>query len=482
MPESQASAQPWAIYARISRVRRTDGQVETLGVERQEPPSRELVARKGGQVAKVYVDNDISAYSGKRRPAYEAMLADAKAGRLAGIAAWHADRLTRQPIENEGLIALAERYGVQLATVTGEHDLSTPSGRLHFRMLGNIARYESEHRAERIRLKGDELAQDGKPKGGGERAFGYQRDGLTLQEDEAALLREATERILDRGETTGQIVKDWQRRGVVTTAGRPFTTTGLRRCLVRPRTAGLRQHRGEVVGEAAWPAIITTEQRDRLLAFYGRPDRKRQGPPRAYLLSGLLRCGRPDCGAPMIAFGKDRSGKALYSCRRDTDHHRGCGRTFITVEHVEPLMVEAFKIHVCGPGFAEAVGRRVKAAAEHDPTPAQLDADQRELKELARLKGEGRFTIGEWLALRDPIQARIREAEARLRARPDLRPLVDIPQVREELDAAWERWTPQERRRHLEVVVDYILVGPPKRRRFFDPDRVAPPYGPVWRV
>jgi site-specific DNA recombinase len=478
MPESQASVQPWAIYARISRVRRTDGQVETLGVERQEPPCRELVERRGGQVYRVFVDNDISAYSGKRRPAYEAMLADAKAGRLRGIAAWHADRLARQPIENEGLIVLAERYGVQLATVTGEHDLSTPSGRLHFRMLGNIARYESEHRAERLRLKGDEMARDGKPKGGGERAFGFERDGLTLREDEAALLREATTRILDLGETTGQVVKDWRRRGVFTTAGKPFTTTGLRRCLVRPRTAGLRQHRGEVVGEATWPAIITPEQRNRLVAFYGRPDRKRQGPPRTYLLSGLLRCGRPGCGAPMIAFGKDRNGKALYSCRRDTDHHRGCGRTFITAEHVEPVMIEAFKIHVCGPGFAEAVSRRVQAAAEDDPSPARLEADRRELAELARLKGEGRFTIPEWLALRDPIEARIRQAEARLEARPDLRPLLDIPRSREELDAAWARWTPQERRRYFEAVVDHIVVGPATRRRFFDPDRLTP----RWRV
>lgn len=95
--------EPWGVYCRISRVRNKDGQTDTLGTERQEPPCRELVERLGGVVHKVYVDNDLSAYSGRRRPEYEAMLADAKAGVIRGIAAWHPDRLTRQPKENEAL-------------------------------------------------------------------------------------------------------------------------------------------------------------------------------------------------------------------------------------------------------------------------------------------------------------------------------------------------------------------------------------------
>src|SRR5215211_379292 len=122
LPEVRA-----AIYCRISRAR--DGSM--LGVDRQEPPCRQLAERLGWTVAQVYVDNDLSAYSGRRRPEYERILADVRAGRLDAILAWHADRLTRQPLENEGLINLAERYGTKLATVTGEPDLSTPSGRLH---------------------------------------------------------------------------------------------------------------------------------------------------------------------------------------------------------------------------------------------------------------------------------------------------------------------------------------------------------------
>jgi site-specific DNA recombinase len=66
-----------------------------------------------------------------------------------------------------------DRYGIQVATaMAGEHDLASPSGRLHFRMLGSIARYESEHRAERVMVHHDQLAAEGRWHGG-RRPFGY---------------------------------------------------------------------------------------------------------------------------------------------------------------------------------------------------------------------------------------------------------------------------------------------------------------------
>ena len=153
---------PAAIYCRISHAR--DG--STLGVDRQEPPTRLLCERLGWKVERVFVDNDLSAYHHKRRPDFDQLLAWAQDGHIRAIAAWDADRLTRKPRENEDLIDLAERYGIQLATVTGEYDLATPSGRLHFRIKGAIARHESEHRAERIRLAMADLARAGTWSGG----------------------------------------------------------------------------------------------------------------------------------------------------------------------------------------------------------------------------------------------------------------------------------------------------------------------------
>src|SRR5436853_52874 len=75
MKRTKASA--GAIYCRISQDR---GGTE-LGVDRQEALCRKLAEDKGWTVAEVYVDNDLSAYSGRRRPRYEQMLTDVEAGR-----------------------------------------------------------------------------------------------------------------------------------------------------------------------------------------------------------------------------------------------------------------------------------------------------------------------------------------------------------------------------------------------------------------
>ena len=41
---------------------------------------RELADRLGWTVVEVYCDNDLSAYSGKRRPQYEQLLSDIESG------------------------------------------------------------------------------------------------------------------------------------------------------------------------------------------------------------------------------------------------------------------------------------------------------------------------------------------------------------------------------------------------------------------
>jgi DNA invertase Pin-like site-specific DNA recombinase len=182
------------VYLRISDADVRNGEKDTAGVDNQLPPCLALAERKGWQVdprpyeqgGDVYIDNDVSASysmkrpgkkrSGKKRSAYDALIraaiADAEAGRETGVIGWDADRITRDPRENEDFIDMAEDYGIQLATVTGEYDLSTSGGRLHFRIKGAIARHESEHRAERVALKHSELRAAGKY-WGGQRGFGH---------------------------------------------------------------------------------------------------------------------------------------------------------------------------------------------------------------------------------------------------------------------------------------------------------------------
>ena len=91
---------PAAIYARISRYMEGQG----LGVERQEADCRALAERLGWEVAAVYIDNDISAYSGRTRPQYRAMLDAVSKGEVGGVLAWHPDRLYRRNVELESFV------------------------------------------------------------------------------------------------------------------------------------------------------------------------------------------------------------------------------------------------------------------------------------------------------------------------------------------------------------------------------------------
>ena len=79
-------------------------------------------------------------------------------------------------------------------------------------MLGVMARGESDKSAVRIRRKHVELAAAGEVSGGGTRPYGYTRDRLHPVAEEAAVIREATRRVL-AGESLRSVCFGFQRAG-----------------------------------------------------------------------------------------------------------------------------------------------------------------------------------------------------------------------------------------------------------------------------
>src|SRR3954462_8167927 len=151
-----------AIYCRISDDRRGLG----LGVARQQQDCLELAGRHGWQVTTAFVDNDVSAYSGKPRPQYDQLMRAVHSGEVDVVVAWDPDRLHRSPAELEGFITAVERAGVDVVTVqAGRWDLSTASGKLVARILGSIARHESDHKSERVKRALQQNAAAGRSHG-----------------------------------------------------------------------------------------------------------------------------------------------------------------------------------------------------------------------------------------------------------------------------------------------------------------------------
>lgn len=134
----------WSARASTGGYRRT-GDGTHAGVHRREADCRELAHRRGWPVADVYVDDDISAYSGRARHEYRRMLDDITEGRIDAVIVWHLDRLHRHPGELEEFLEVCDRARLTaLATVTGDVDLATHDGQLMARIMGAVARQSDD--------------------------------------------------------------------------------------------------------------------------------------------------------------------------------------------------------------------------------------------------------------------------------------------------------------------------------------------------
>jgi len=175
------------LYTRIS----SDRDPTRLGVERQEQDCQKICKDRGWQ-AEVYCDNDISATNPrKRRPAYERLLEDIKAGRINAVVVWAEDRLHRVPIELESFVSACDVAGLtKLASVGGDIDLNNPDALILLRLKVAMAAREVAVSSRRQKRKMLEKAESGQPHGG-PRPFGYQRvDGTLVVDDyEEALVK-----------------------------------------------------------------------------------------------------------------------------------------------------------------------------------------------------------------------------------------------------------------------------------------------------
>lgn len=456
------------IYARISEDR--DG--DALGVTRQITDCEQLAATRGWTVAEHYTDDDISAYSGKPRPEYKRMLADIKDGAVDALVVWHLDRLHRQPRELEEFFDVCDRAGgIALATVSGDVDLATHDGRFHARIMGAVAAKSSDDMSRRLRRKAQEIARDGRPAGGGSRPFGFEDDRVTVRESEATIIRDLADRLL-AGETLRSLAVDLNARGVPTPTGNRWSPTPLRRMLRSGRISGQREHKGEIVATATWPAIITPEQTTRIRALFDDPGRQATRPARRYLLKGLVRCGR--CDASLVARPLV-DGTRRYVCARGPQY-TGCGKTYVLAEPLEQLVSAAVLHRLDTPDLAQAL--RGDGDSAQDENTIRVDELTARMDELAEAYAQSAITMREWLAARDPLQRQL--DAARRRVARDSRALV-LAEHAGRGGALQDRWPELSLdRRHaiIAAVLDRVVVGPGRRGyNRFDPSR----FDLIWR-
>jgi len=132
-----------ALYARVST---TTGQQDP---EMQLRELREYAKHRDFVIVGEYVDR----MSGSKdsRPGLNRMMADAAQRKFDAVLVWKLDRFGRSLRHLVNAIADLEAVGVAFISLRDNLDLTTPSGRLMFQIIGAMAEFERSLIQERVR-------------------------------------------------------------------------------------------------------------------------------------------------------------------------------------------------------------------------------------------------------------------------------------------------------------------------------------------
>lgn len=456
-----------AVYARISQ----DRSGNELGVKRQLADCLAEARRRGWTVAEEYVDDDVSAYSNKKRPAYERMLTDLSEGRRDGVIVWHMDRLHRRPVELERFIHTCDAAGVRdVVTLSGDIDLAQGDGLLMARLLAAVAANESDSKRRRGARKALEIAQTGRPMMGGPRPFGFEDDRVSHHPVEAPVVRDLAARAL-AGETLISLATWLQDNGVKTVGGKEWRTNTVRTLLTNPRMWGMRVHQGQVIGTAVWEPILTEDQGARLRRLLLDPARRTNRSARRYLLTGLLVCGK--CGNRLNSAPRGETRR--YGCRTGPDA-RGCGGVYIYAQMLEEFIAEAVLYRLDSPEMHQTMMGSPDQSGETALLADSIQSDASRLEDLAAMWADGEITRPEWVKARKRIEERL-DADRRTFARLTQREaVVDYLGRGAELRAHWEDLNLSRQVAIVKAVLNHVTILPAIRpgRHGLDPDRLVP--------
>jgi DNA invertase Pin-like site-specific DNA recombinase len=145
---------------------------------------REYASRRSWTITTEYVDHGVSG-SKESRPRLNQLMADAHRRKFDAVLVWKIDRFGRSLKHLVNALADLGAYGVAFVSFRDNLDLSTPSGRLMFQIIGAMAEFERSLIQERVRAGLRNARAKGKKFGrprvnvDADRVFALRREGLS---------------------------------------------------------------------------------------------------------------------------------------------------------------------------------------------------------------------------------------------------------------------------------------------------------------
>ncbi|GLW94794.1 recombinase family protein [Actinokineospora globicatena] len=483
------------------------------GRDEQEKDCRAYVESRGGTYAYTYIEPDTSAWKRKRvrlpdgrtvyrviRPVFDGALEDLKRGHtpdgtpIDGLIVYDIDRLTRDNRHLEDAIEVVEHFRRPIIDIAGTLDLLTDNGRTVARIVVATNNKQSADTSRRVKRKHRALEQAGIPTGG-RRPFGWNDDKRTLNQREADLIRESAQRII-KGAPLGAITVDWNNRGFTTTLGNRWMNQTVKVVFRNPRLCGYRSRNvretdpdtgfdtfrtetvldpdgNPVIGQ--FDPILTVAEWEAVTAIIGANAKSGRGTnARVYLLTGTLRCGKPDCE------GKLRGQKAHQSRVKDPNRfyytcaakqQGGCGGGVSipgneTDEWVTAAIISKYEL--------EAQRRSAQTEPEPWPQEAELAEVRADLDELSKARKDRRITAARYFAMLPDLEA---QEQALLTDRTHWLARTAPNPTHATIREDWPTYPLAHRRALVKEALAAILVHPANGRRGFTPDRLEL----IWR-
>lgn len=433
------------IFNRASRD--TSGRAKSVSDQNED--NHAVCRANDWEVSAVFTENNVGAskYSIKKRSEYRSMLSYLQAHEATYVlVCWEGSRNDRTLKGHVELSGLLQDTDTKLCIGGRLLDLNNDDDEF-FAGLDALINVKEAARLRKRVLRGQKAnALAGKPHS--RLPFGYHSD------TDASVVRSMFDWIY-KGQSGTSLAKHLNKQGVLTTTGKTWAYTQVKQLLINPAYIGKRVYRGEIIGEASWPALIDEEIYYTCLTRLTDSSRKvaREGGV-AHLCSGqVVVCSK--C--------KGRLRKhtirniAYYVC---ADNH--C--TSIKYDTLNSEVTQHVLMKLEDPShWSQVLAGAMNRDAEVQEARSELARLKSEMNDALALWKAKKLSVKAFAVMESDLQAQIAAAEKITQS--GINPLLieanSGPSVRE----IWERWSIEQRRDVIMTLysIELHLKGSDKR-------------------
>jgi DNA invertase Pin-like site-specific DNA recombinase len=400
----------------------------TTSPQRQREAIERLCADRGWELVKTFEDIDVSAFNGKHRPGFMAMMD--RLDETDALVFWRLDRLSRSTVEAGQIAEACKAADVNLVATDMDIDTTTAGGKFIYTVLAAAATMESDRISERSKSMHAYKRQ--REEWAGRVPYGWRLVGKHLEphDEEQAVLREVARRYV-AGDSLNAIGRD---------VG--MAATVLARILYSERV------------HDALPRELADPFAEALLSR--RTHRK--GAPVQTLMGGIARCAMCGGGLAMSSSRGNRPQGRWFTYRCKEPGHVGIAGPWL-----ESYVTEAVLAYIDTDRLQEAIKRQRRSR----PT-RKVSAIEGRLELVDQQLVEGKISKARFDRMNTQLLEQLKAAQA-----SEQRQGIDLPaELARDLSEKWEGMPVSTRRRIIAAVVRDVRVAKATGHGPIDPARV----------